>query len=142
MSRLRLFQLPFLMTTLLLAGCSDSLPPLLFPHGPVAASTRNLFFISVGLMLIVVLPVFVLVGVVAWRYRAKASAKYTPDWAASRPFEIALWTFPLVIVAILAVLVWTRTHDLDPYKPVPGSAPPLTVQVVALDWKWLFIYPD
>lgn len=116
---------------------------LLDPAGPVSAATRDLLFDSVGLMLIVVLPVFVLTALVVWRYRAgNADAKYTPQWGGSRIVEMGLWFVPVVIVVSLWFIVWNRTHALDPYKPIASNQPPLVVQAVALDWQWLFIYPD
>jgi cytochrome o ubiquinol oxidase subunit II len=116
---------------------------LLDPAGPVSAATRDLLFESVGLMLIVVVPVFVLTALIVWRYRAgNAAAKYTPRWDGSRLVEIGLWFMPVVIVISLWFIVWNRTHALDPYKPVASSQEPLVVQAVALDWQWLFIYPD
>lgn len=116
---------------------------MLDPAGPVSAATRDLFFDSVGLMLIVVLPVIVLTALVVWRYRAgNAEATYTPHWGGSRLVELGLWFMPVLIVVMLWFVVWNRTHDLDPYKPLSSSLPPLVVQAVALDWQWLFIYPD
>lgn len=116
---------------------------MLDPAGPVSAATRDLFFDSVGLMLVVVVPVFVLTAFVVWRYRAgNGKASYTPDWDGSRVVEIGIWFMPLLIVGMLWFIVWGRTHDLDPYKPIAVDTPPLVVQAVALDWQWLFIYPD
>ena len=116
---------------------------MLDPAGPVSAVTRDLFFDAVGLMLVVIVPVFVLTGLILWRYRASnTAAKYTPDWAGSRVIEIAIWFMPVLIVIMLWFVVWGRTHELDPYKPIAASQPPLLVQAVALDWQWLFIYPD
>jgi cytochrome o ubiquinol oxidase subunit 2 len=133
----------FLCYTNLLCGCIDQRPDVLFPDGPVASQTLDLLFIAVGLMLILVIPVFVLTAFVTWRYRASdPKGRFTPDWGFSWPIDIAIWVVPFVIIAILGVLVWTKTHQLDPYRTVPNSEVPLVVQVVALDWKWLFIYPE
>jgi len=116
---------------------------MLDPAGPVSAATRDLFFESVGLMLIVVVPVFFLTAFVVWRYRAgNTSAAYTPQWDGSRLLEMGLWAVPVTIVVLLWFVVWDRTHELDPYRPIAGNQPPLVVQAVALDWQWLFIYPD
>lgn len=116
---------------------------LLDPAGPVSAATRDVLFESVGLMLIVVVPVFVLTAFVVWRYRAgNRSAAYAPDWGGSRLVEIGLWAVPVLIVVLLWFVVWNRTHALDPYRPIAGTQPALVVQAVALDWQWLFIYPD
>lgn len=116
---------------------------MLDPAGPVSATTRDLLFESVGLMLIVVLPVFFLTAFVVWRYRAgNTSAAYTPHWNGSRLLEVGLWAVPVTIVVLLWFVVWNRTHELDPYRALGGDQPPLLVQAVALDWQWLFIYPD
>lgn len=116
---------------------------MLDPAGPVSAATRDLFFDSVGLMLIVVLPVFVLTALVVWRYRAgNTGARYTPHWGGSRIVEVGLWFMPVLIVVMLWFVVWNRTHSLDPYRPIASSQQPLVVQAVALDWQWLFIYPN
>lgn len=116
---------------------------MLDPAGPVSAATKDLFFNAVGLMLIVIVPVFVLTGLILWRYRANnAKAKYTPNWAGSRVIEIAIWFMPVLIVIMLWFVVWGRTHELDPYKPIAAGQPSLVVQAVALDWQWLFIYPE
>lgn len=125
-----------------IAGCSDHRPPLLFPQGPVASATRDLLFTAAGLMLIVVIPVFMMTAFLVWRYRATANNRYTPDWGFSWPIDIVVWTVPLGIIATLGFLVWTRTHQLDPYRPVSTQDAPLVVEVVALDWNWLFIYPE
>jgi len=123
-----------------LSGCKLAV---LQPHGRIAIAERDLFIDALGLMLLIVVPVIILTIVITWRYKAKnKTAKYEPDWAHSNWLEAACWTPPLIIIAILAVLTWKSSHELDPYKPivVPGKQP-LTVQVVALNWKWLFIMP-
>lgn len=126
-----------------LAGTTMFKDTILDPAGPISAATRDLLFDAVGLMLIVVVPVFILTALVIWRYRAgNPGAAYTPDWGGSHIIEIAIWFVPLVIVVALGLLVWDRTHQLDPYKPVAATDPPLVVQAVALDWQWLFIYPE
>ncbi len=94
-------------------------------------------------MLIVVIPVIVLTLVFAWRYRASnTKAKYAPKWSHSTPIELVVWGIPTIIIVFLAVLTWRTTHELDPYKPLVSDAKPMDVDVVSLDWKWLFIYPD
>ncbi|MDB5541102.1 MAG: cytochrome bo3 quinol oxidase subunit 2 [Devosia sp.] len=115
---------------------------ILDPAGPVALAQRGMLFDAVGLMLIVVAPVFILTPLIAWRYRARnTAARYSPDWENSRPIEIAIWLVPGAIVVLLWGVVWSRTHQLDPYRPIAASQPPLVVQAVGLDWQWLFIYP-
>ncbi|HUD10809.1 MAG TPA: ubiquinol oxidase subunit II [Candidatus Saccharimonadia bacterium] len=113
------------------------------PKGPVARQEMNLMVLAVSLMLIVVLPVFALTIGIAWRYRAtNTKAKYTPDWDRKRSLEILWWIVPAAIVSVLAVVTWVSTHALDPYKPLSSKVPQMTIQVVAMDWKWLFIYPS
>ena len=103
-------------------------------------------------MLLVIVPVIALTFLFAWRYRASnTEATYDPDWHHSTQLEVVIWTVPLLIIIALGAMTWISTHTLDPYrplgriapgKPVPADARPLEVQVVALDWKWLFIYPE
>jgi cytochrome o ubiquinol oxidase subunit 2 len=94
-------------------------------------------------MLIVVIPVFILIIFMAWHYReGNTKAKYTPNWEHSKMEELVWWSIPLEIVLVLAALTWSSTHALDPAKPLVSTERPLTVQVVALPWKWLFIYPE
>lgn len=117
--------------------------PVLFPAGSIGSAERDLMGHAMLLMLIVAVPVYLLIIVIALRYRAgNRNAKYTPDWEHSRMEELVWWAIPLEIVLVLAALTWGATHDLDPYKPLASEAQPLTVQVVALPWKWLFIYPE
>jgi cytochrome o ubiquinol oxidase subunit II len=122
------------------------------PAGDVAVQQRNLIIASTALMLLVIVPVIVLTFIFAWRYRASnASATYDPDWHHSTQLEVVIWTVPLLIIIALGAMTWISTHTLDPFrplsrlapnKPVPADAKPLKVEVVALDWKWLFIYPE
>jgi cytochrome o ubiquinol oxidase subunit 2 len=127
---------------LLSSGCGLSDAPLLDPKGPIALAERDLLFTAVALMLIVIIPVFVLTFWFTWRYRASNSkARYDPDWSYSARIDAVIWLIPALIVVALGVLVWTNTHKLDPFKPLASAVPPLEVEVVAQDWKWLFIYP-
>ncbi|WP_458070769.1 ubiquinol oxidase subunit II [Rhodanobacter sp. BL-MT-08] len=133
----------------LLAGCNAVL---LHPDGDVALQQRDLILISLGLMLLIVIPVIVLTLVFAWRYRARnRDAEYDPEWHHSTMLELVVWSAPLLIIIALGALTWVSTHKLDPYrsldrlsatKPVAADVKPLTVEVVALDWKWLFFYPE
>lgn len=124
----------------MLTGCSLQL---FNPAGDIGQQEKTLIIVASGLMLLVVIPVIALTLYFAWRYRAsKPTADYAPKWAHSTSIEIVVWSIPCVIVAILAVLIWKTTHSLDPYKPIESATPPLRVEVVALNWKWLFIYPD
>src|SRR5919107_1118882 len=133
----------------LLAGCGMTV---MDPSGDIAVQQRNLIIASTALMLLVILPVIALTFIFAWRYRASnADATYDPDFHHSTQLEVVIWTVPLLIIIPLGPMTWISTHTLDPYRPLPRLAPgrtvpadvkPLTVEVVALDWKWLFIYPE
>lgn len=113
------------------------------PKGAVASDERGLIIHAVLLMLIVVIPVFILAFTIAWRYRAgNTTAVYTPNWQNSPMEELIWWAVPFEIILVLGALTWSSTHSLDPAKPLSVSGTPLVVEVVALDWKWLFIYPE
>lgn len=123
-----------------LSGCDWVL---LDSKGMVGLAQRDLILICIGVMLIVVIPAIVLTFVFAWRFRAgNTKAKYTPDWSHSTRVEIVVWGVPLLIIAGLAVIVWKSTHELDPYRPLDVAGEPLHVDVIATDWKWVFVYPD
>ncbi|EPR41180.1 ubiquinol oxidase, subunit II [Desulfovibrio sp. X2] len=125
----------------LLSGCSDML--LLNPKGPIGESEKTVILIAFGLMLLVVVPVIVMSVVIPLKYReSNKKADYDPNWDYSGKIEAAMWLIPLAIVLVLSTVVWIETHRLDPYKPIAGDAKPLNVEVVSMDWKWLFIYPD
>lgn len=125
---------------LFLAGCSSAL---LDPKGQIGAEQRTLILTAFGLMLIVVIPVIVMTLLFGWRYRRSNSlAKYTPDWAHSNVIEAVVWLVPCAIIAVLALLTWKTSHTLDPHKPLESDVAPIEIQAVALDWKWLFIYPE
>ncbi len=112
------------------------------PKGPIALAERDLLRDAIYVMLVVIVPIIVLTLVFAWRYRASnTSAAYTPKWSESVRLDAFVWLVPALIVVAVAVLVWRSTHKLDPYRQIDSSVPPLEVQVVAQDWKWLFIYP-
>jgi cytochrome o ubiquinol oxidase subunit 2 len=125
---------------LLLAACEG---PVLDPAGEIARQQRDLIYISTGLMLLIILPVIILIVVFAWRYRKGGQGTYDPDFDHSTGLELAIWSAPLLIIIALGALTWSSTHLLDPFRPLPAKpgAEPLVVQVVSLDWKWLFIYP-
>lgn len=136
---IRFATLSFVMP-LLLSGCNLAI---LNPKGVIAADEKQLLITSVLLMLIIVVPVIILTLVIAWKYRAANTAStYSPDWSHSTILEVIWWSIPCVIIGILAVITWTSSHQLDPYKPLAGNAKTLTIEAIALDWKWLFIYPD
>ena len=137
----RLAGLVSIAPALLLSGCNNL--DLLAPKGPIGAAEKSLIATSTWAMLIVVVPVIFLTLLFAWRYRASnKSAEYRPNWSHSTAIEVAVWTIPALIILFLAVLTWKSTHELDPYKPLESNVKPIDVEVVALDWKWLFIYPD
>jgi cytochrome o ubiquinol oxidase subunit 2 len=133
----------------LLAGCSRDV---LEPAGDVALQQRNLIFTATGLMLLIIVPVLVLIVAFAWRYRSSnRAAAYDPDFDHSTSLELVIWSVPLLIIIALGAVTWSSTHLLDPFRPldrisegrpVDPAAKVLRVQVVAMDWKWLFIYPD
>ncbi len=130
-----------LMSTAQTAGASDSF---MDPQGPIAAVQKTHLLRATALILIAVIPVLVLVPLIAIRYRRRkgGSAAYTPHWDFSAKLEFLMWGVPVVIVMILSFYLWKATHRLDPYSAPFGEGPALNVQVVGLDWKWLFIYPD
>jgi cytochrome o ubiquinol oxidase subunit 2 len=131
-----------------LAGCNTVV---MNPTGDIARQQADLITVSVVLMLLIIIPVMILTVWFAWRYRKNANAKYEPDWDHSTKLELIIWGAPLLIIIVLGLITWVSTHKLDPYRPldrldehrpIPASTKPLEVQVVALDWKWLFIYPE
>ena len=122
------------------------------PSGDIAAQQGQLIVTSTLLMLLIIVPVIALTMFFAWRYRqSNTKAEYEPDWDHSTQLELVIWGAPLLIIIALGAITWISTHKLDPYRPldridaqrpVPADVKPLVVQVVALDWKWLFIYPE
>lgn len=127
-----------------LTACSAVIDGMLNPKGIVAYEERKLFFDTLALMLIVVLPVIVMSITFVYHYRVTHRVRdYKPNWSHSHFLESLWWGIPCVIIVILAVLTWERTHKLDPYKPITGhNEAPLLIQAIALPWKWLFIYPQ
>jgi cytochrome o ubiquinol oxidase subunit 2 len=125
----------------LLSGCSKM--ALIDPKGQVAADEKHLIIVSTLLMLIVVIPVIVLTLWFAWHYRASnTKATYTPNWSYSHRIEAVCWGVPIAIILVLGTITWRTTHALDPYRPLDSKVKPIEIDVVALDWKWLFIYPE
>lgn len=117
--------------------------PVLHPKGKIAIEQRDLIAVAFLLMCIVVIPVYLLTFVFSWKYQDQnQKSKYTPDWGDSLIGEIIWWGIPCIIIAILGVITWQSTHQLNPFTPLQSEKQPLRIQVVALEWKWLFIYPD
>lgn len=113
------------------------------PKGLIALKERKLLITATFLMFIVVIPVFIITFAFAWKYRANnTKAKYSPDWDRHKVAEFIWWGIPCVIILTLSIITWKKTEELDPYKPLGGNANPMVIQVVALEWKWLFIYPE
>ena len=124
-----------------LGGCSRIV--LFDPKGPIGDAERFVIIAAFVLMLIVVIPVFVMVFWFSLKYRASNNkAIYMPKWSYSGKIDLAMWLVPLAIIAVLGCLAWIETHDLDPFKPIKPGVKPISIEVVSLDWKWLFIYPD
>ncbi len=136
----------------LLAALSGCDLVVMSPSGDIAVQQRDLIVVSVVLMLLIIVPVLFLTLYFAWHYRkSNTTAKYDPEWHHSTRLEVVIWAAPLAIIIALGAITWISTHKLDPYRPldrldaernIPADAKPLTVEVVALDWKWLFFYPE
>lgn len=141
--------LAWLAPSTLLAGCDTVV---MNPSGDIASQQADLIVSSTVLMLLIIVPVIVLTLIFAWRYReSNTEATYSPDWDHSTRLELVIWGAPLLIIIALGALTWISTHKLDPWRPlqridaqrpVDSKTKPLVVQVVALDWKWLFLYPE
>lgn len=116
---------------------------MLFPKGSIAVEERNLLFILQALMLLVILPVYILTFIFSWKYRStNTKATYDPDLVDNSLAEYIWWGVPLVMTILVSILTWIKTYELDPYKPLASDKKTMTIQVVALQWKWLFIYPE
>ena len=123
-----------------MAGCSEGV---LNPHGPVGEAEKTILLNSLGIMLAIVIPVILATLAVAWWFRASnARARYLPNWEYSGRIEMIVWSIPAMVILLLGGIAWVGSHDLDPPKPLASSASPIAVEVVSLDWKWLFIYPE
>lgn len=113
------------------------------PAGEVAQRQRDLLVFALLLSMIIIIPVFALTLFIGIRYRASNyKATFRPNWSHSRTLETIWWGLPILVIIILGVVTWRTTHSLNPYKPLASNKPPLRVQVVALQWRWLFIYPE
>lgn len=114
-----------------------------YPKGLIALRERNIIITAIVLMFTIVIPVFIFTFFVSLRYRAtNTKAQYSPEWTGTSRIKMILWTIPAAIIFVLAVITWNGTHELDPYKMISSDKKPITIQVIALNWKWLFIYPE
>jgi cytochrome o ubiquinol oxidase subunit II len=126
--------------SLLMASCNEGV---LDPHGPVGKAERVILYDSTAIMLAVVVPVIVLTLVFAWWFRARNTrARYRPDWEYSGRIEMIIWSIPALVILFLGGIAWTGSHDLEPSLPLQESTAPLDIEVISLDWRWLFIYPN
>ena len=124
----------------LLTACQAAV---LDPQGPVGAAEKMLMIDSLAIMLAIVLPTMAAIFAFAWWYRASNTrAKYLPNFTYSGQLELLVWAVPALVIMLLAGVIWIGSRDLDPARPLASKTPPLEVQVVSLDWKWLFIYPN
>lgn len=113
------------------------------PKGMIGEKQRDLIYIASILMFIIVIPVFIMTFAFAWRYRkSNKTAKYTPDWDHQKTAEFLWWGVPFVVIVILGFFTWKTSHELNPFKPIENGKKPIVIQAVALEWKWLFIYPE
>lgn len=113
------------------------------PQGPIAAAEKTILIDSIAIMLAIVIPTIIAILAFAfWFRQSNSKAEYMPDFAYSGRVEMVVWSIPALTVILLSGVAWIGSHQLDPAKPVPGTGIPIRIQVVSLDWKWLFIYPD
>lgn len=127
------------LTLIVLGGCQSGA---VAPKGQIASEELKLIIFSIELMLLVVVPVIFMACWFGWRYRENSNATYTPEWNHSTLLELVWWTIPCIIILILGTATWKTTHSLDPYKPLDSPIKPVEIEVISLDWKWLFIYPE
>lgn len=125
---------------LFLAGCNRGI---LDPIGPVAAAEKTILINSTAIMLAIIIPTMIATVAFAWWFRrGNTKAKYLPDWEYSGAIELVVWAIPALTIMLLGGITWIGSHDLEPSKALKSDKPALKVEVVSLDWKWLFIYPD
>lgn len=130
-----------IVATVALCSCHNLV--LMNPKGSIGIEQRTLIITAIALMLLVVIPVILMALTFFWKYRAtNKNSKYSPNWARSDKIEAVVWIIPIIIITILGAITWKSTHELDPFKPISSSKKPMTIEVVSLDWKWLFIYPE
>jgi len=125
--------------SVLLSSCGG----ILSPFGFIAGEQKTLIITAFSVMLIVVIPVLVLTVVLAFKYRAGNNKNtYTPEWSHNVKLELFWWLIPIIIIVFLSILTWVTSHSLDPYKKLDSDKEAIRIQVISLNWKWLFIYPD
>lgn len=115
---------------------------ILNPKGEIAERQRNLLAFAAALSLLVIVPVYAMLFAFVWRYREGHKRSYKPNWDTHKVYETIWWGIPIMIIGILAAVTWVTSHSLDPYKPLASSKSPVQIQAVAMNWKWLFIYPE
>ena len=125
---------------LALGGCSGGV---LDPKGPIGASDSLIMINSLEIMLAIVIPTIIAALLMAWWYRSSnRRAFYRPDWAFSGRLELIVWSIPILVILLLSGVIWIGSHELDPAEPIQSAGKPIEVQVVSMDWKWLFMYPE
>lgn len=123
-----------------LAGCKEGV---LDPRGPIAFAELQILYNSTGIMLAIVVPTIIAtLGVAFWFRSSNGRARYRPDFEHSGRIELLVWAIPIMTVLLVGSVAWVGSHDLDPKRPIESTSRPVRVQVISLDWKWLFIYPD
>jgi cytochrome o ubiquinol oxidase subunit 2 len=124
---------------IVMAGCSGGV---LDPLGPVGSDDATILIDATAIMLAIIIPTILLAFWMAWHYRASnTKAEYLPNWSYSGRIEAVVWSIPILTIMFIGGVIWIGSYKLDPFKPLPSKGPPLEVQVISLDWKWLFIYP-
>ena len=129
-----------LLVPLAVSGCSGGV---LDPQGPIGGANAKILLNALGIMLVIVVPTIIAILAFAWWFRASNTrARYRPDFVYSGGIEIVVWGIPTLTIMFLGGLIWIGSHELDPFRPIASPDKPVEVQVVSLDWKWLFIYPN
>jgi cytochrome o ubiquinol oxidase subunit II len=136
----RIARLGATLPVLALGGCSGGI---LDPKGPIGAANSLIMLDSLAIMLAIVIPTLIAAAVMAWWYRSSnARGRYRPDWAYSGQLELIVWSIPILVILLISGVIWLGSHALDPATPIKSTEKPLRVQVVSMNWKWLFMYPE
>jgi cytochrome o ubiquinol oxidase subunit II len=129
-----------IMAPIVLTACE---PAVLDPQGVIGIAEKTILIDSLAIMLAIVVPTIAATLVFFWWFRASNTrSRYLPDWNYSGRIELIVWSIPLLVIMLLGGVAWIGSHDLDPAKPLESETPPLEIQGVSLDWKWLFVYPN